>query len=75
MGDIIVGLDIKDVLFVVEKRGKAYQAMLLQDVEKILGKDSEIFKKVRKLVLDNYNGYTRSVLRAIFGNDFEELRK
>lgn len=67
----IQGLDILDVVGFVSKKNKKYQAILLQDIEEILNKDSEDYTRVRKLILDSFNSYTRSVLRVIFGNDFE----
>jgi len=39
-----------------------------------LGKDSKEYTLVRKLVLDGFNNYTRSIVRAIFG-DIEYLVK
>lgn len=70
-GEIIQGLDVFDIIFLVGRKNKKFQAILLQDIEEILGKDSEQYIRIRKLVLDSYNNYTRSMLRAIFGNDFE----
>jgi hypothetical protein len=46
--------------------------MSLQELETILPADSEEFKMIRKLFLDGYNDYTRSILRIIFG-DIEYL--
>lgn len=71
MGNVIQGLDLMDVVYFVQKKNKKFQAILLQDVENVLNKDSEEYREVRKLVLDSYNAYTRSILRVIFGNDFD----
>lgn len=71
MGEIIQGLDVLDVVYFVGKKNKKFQAILLQDLEEILGKDTPEYLQVRKLFLDGFNNYTRSVLRVIFGNDFE----
>lgn len=68
---LIQGLDPLDVAGFVSKKNKKYQAVLLQDIEEILGRDTQEFAAIRKLVLDSYNNYTRSVLRVIFGNDFD----
>jgi hypothetical protein len=70
-GNIIQQLDLMDIIFFVGKKSRRFQAVLLQDIEEVLGKDTEEYTKVRKLVLDSFNNYTRSVLRTIFGNDFE----
>lgn len=74
-GEIIKGLDLLDIIDYIGRKNKKYLAMLLQDVEDVLDKDSTEFKRVRNLILGNYNNYTRSVLRAIFGTDFENVRK
>jgi hypothetical protein len=63
--EIIQGLDLMDI--------KSYQARILDELEQILGADTEEFKAVRKLFLDGFNEYTRSVLRTIFGTDLESL--
>lgn len=70
-GEIIQGLDVFDIIFLVGRKNKKFQAILLQEIEEVLGKDTEQYIRIRKLVLDSYNNYTRSMLRAIFGNDFE----
>jgi translation elongation factor EF-4 len=69
--NVIQGLDLLDVIHFVSKKNKKFQAILLQDVEQVLGKDSQQYAEVRKLILDSYNSYTRSILRVIFGNDFD----
>ncbi len=43
-------------------------ANALDELEEILGKDSEQFVKTRKVVLDTMNDYTRSVFVTLFGN-------
>ena len=70
-GNVIQGLDLMDVIFFVGKKNRKFQAILLQDVENVLGKDTQEYQEVRKLILDSYNAYTRSILRVIFGNDFD----
>ncbi len=70
-GEIIQGLDVLDIINIVGKKNKKYQAIILQDIEEILDKDSDEYKIIRKIILDSYNSYTRSVLRAIFGSDYE----
>ena len=44
---------------------------MLQEIEDIVGKDSDEFMKIRHVVLDGLNEYTRSILKAIFGTSFE----
>ena len=76
-GEIIQGLDLQDLVKLIAKKSGKFQAILLQDLEEVLPKDKYPgeFTQVRKLVLDSYNDYTRSVMRAIFGNDFEYISK
>jgi len=71
-GVIIQGLDVLDVIGFIETKNKKFQAILLNDLEQIVDKDSEEFKLIRKLFLDGFNNYTRSILRLIFG-DIEHL--
>ena len=70
-GTIVTGLDPLEVVDFVGRKNRKYQAILLHDIEEILGKDSTHYSEVRKLILDSYNNYTRSIFRVIFGNDFE----
>lgn len=73
-GEVIQGLDVVDIQHFVGRKNRKFQAVILHDIEEILDKDSDEFQKVRKLVLDGFNEYTRSVLRIIFGNDLENVR-
>jgi hypothetical protein len=66
-GTIIQGLDLKDIIGFIEKKNKKFQAITLSEFEEIMDKNSDEFKAMRKITLDNYNNYTRSVIRAIFG--------
>lgn len=71
---IIQGLDILDVISFINRKNKRFQAITLQEIENIIHKNSKEFKTIRKIILDNYNDYTRSVLRIIFG-DIEHLEE
>jgi len=73
-GDVIQGLDLMEVLYLIARKSKKYQAIFLQDLEKIID-DKEKFNEVRKLFLNAFNNYTRFVLRIIFGDDFESINK
>lgn len=70
-GTIVQGVDPIDTIFNVGKLNKKHQAIFLQSVEALVEKDSELFKEIRKAYLDTQNNYTRSILKMIFGNDFE----
>ena len=67
-GVVIQGLDLIDIISIVDKKKRKYLALMLQDLEGVLGADSEEFKSVRKIVLDNVNSYTRSLIRALLGD-------
>jgi hypothetical protein len=71
IGKVIQGLDVIDIVTIVGKKNRKYQAVLLAEIETVMDKDSDDYKKIRKVILDSYNGYTRSILRLIFGDDFE----
>ena len=73
-GEIIQGLDIVDIQHFVSRKNRKFQAITLHEIEEIMGKDTEEYLKVRKIILDAFNEYTRSVLRIIFGDDLENLR-
>jgi hypothetical protein len=71
---IIQEVDIYNVINFIGRKNKAFQAIFLQDLENILGKDTKEFIEVRKLFLDTFNNYTRTVNKSIFGTDFEDGR-
>lgn len=75
-GKVIQSLDLIDVLTIVGRRNRKYQAIVLNELETILDKNSREFSLVRKLFLDSFNDYTRSVLRIIFGDiEFDRYKK
>ena len=61
-------VNILDVIKSVGAKNKRLQAKLLQELEKHLDKRSEEYDELRKFILDEINGYTRSVMRDIFGD-------
>jgi hypothetical protein len=67
-GVVIQGLDLVDITAFIDKKNKKFQAILLTEIEEIIDKNSPEFKAIRKQVLDGYNNYTRSIVRAIFGD-------
>lgn len=74
MGNIIQEVDLMDVIKTVGKKNKKLQAKLLQEIEKHVDRNSEEYEQLRKFILDEINGYTRSVIRDIFG-DIEYMIK
>lgn len=61
-------VDIIDVIRSVGRKNKKTQARILQELENHLDKTSPEFDQLRKFILDEINGYTRSVMRDIFGD-------
>jgi len=58
------GLTELEIVKLINKRKKRYCAIALNDLEEDV-QDPELFKKVRKIVLDNMNSFTRSVFTVV----------
>lgn len=58
------GLTELEIVKLINKRKKRYCAMALNDLEEEV-QDSEVFKRVRKVFLDNINSFTRSIFTVI----------
>lgn len=67
----VINLGVIDIISTIQKRQKLYLALTLQDVERTLGKNSQEFIQIRKSILDNSNEFVRSIVQAIFGDDYE----
>jgi len=67
-GNIFQEVDILQVIKRIGTLNKRTQAKLLQRLELDYEPGSEEFLDVRKYVLDELNGLTRSIVREIFGN-------
>jgi hypothetical protein len=72
MGKENAGLPEIEIIKLINKRKKRYCAIALNDLEELMGQ-SEQFKAIRKIVLDNMNGFTRSVFTVI-GIDVEGIK-
>lgn len=70
----INGLDELDIMGAMERRQKRYLALLLQDVEQAMANNPENYQLVRKMILDNFNDYTRSIFRVVLGDRVEGLK-
>lgn len=66
------GLDLLDVLGLIKRKQRRYIALLLNDVEEIMADDPK-YTYVRKILLDYFNDYTRSIFRILIGDDIEGL--
>ena len=58
------GLTEIEIVKLINKRKKRYCAMALNDLEEEIH-DQELFKKVRKVLLDNMNSFTRSIFTVV----------
>jgi hypothetical protein len=72
MSKELEGLPELEIVRLINKRKKRYCAIALNDLEEEIGKD-ETFAKIRKIFLDNMNGFTRSVFTVI-GIDVEGIK-
>ena len=73
-GITLEGLDVLDTIRYIIRKGKKFEAVGLNEIEHILVNRPELYEQVRKVYLDSFNGYRRSILRMIFG-DVEYLAK
>lgn len=67
MDKVIQEISILDVIKYVGKKNKKLQAILLQEIEKYIEKDSEAYTELRKVILDETSNFSRAVIRQIFG--------
>jgi hypothetical protein len=73
MSKELEGLPEVEIIRLINKRKKRYCAIALNDLEEEIH-DEETFKKVRKIFLDNVNGFTRSVFTVI-GIEIEGIKE
>lgn len=65
---IIEGLDIVDVVKYISRKKDKFIAIVLADLEEVMDKETNEYKFIRKVFLDGFNDYTRSIMRTMFGN-------
>ncbi len=65
---VIDGMNMFDIITIISKKNKRYIANALDEMEEVLGSDTEAFIKVRKIFLDTQNDYTRSIFVTLFGD-------
>jgi len=69
MGQVVIdGLNMFDIITILDKKKRRYIKIALDDLERIVPNDSEQFIRARKLFLDTFNDYHRSILITLFGN-------
>lgn len=64
-GIIIQGLSVLDIIKNIGRNTKKVQAKMLNQLE--LELSPEDFSRIRKIILDNTNDLSRSVVKEIFG--------
>jgi hypothetical protein len=63
--------DLIDVLSLIKRKQRRYLALLLNDVEELMFEEPEMYIHIRKVLLDYFNDYTRSIFRILMGDDIE----
>lgn len=66
--NVIQQVDILDILKSIGKKKKKLQAILLQELETVIPKESPEYNKMRKVVLDETSDYARAIVKSIFGD-------
>lgn len=61
------GLDDFDLVKIVSTKKNAYLKLALESLERE-GLDKESFLNIRKIFLDNFNEFERSILRVFIGD-------
>lgn len=64
---VIDGLDLIDVIQQIDKKKAKFIRLTLDEVEAVIANKDD-YMLVRKAILDGYNDYTRSFMRAFFGD-------
>jgi len=64
MSKELEGLPELEIVKLINKRKRRHCALALNDLEEELGR-TETFTRVRKIFLDNMNGFTRSVFTVV----------
>lgn len=65
--------DLIDVLSLIKRKQRRYIALLLNDVEELMYDEPEKYSYLRKILLDYFNDYTRSIFRILMGDEVEGL--
>lgn len=60
------GLDDFDIIKIINSKKTAYLKLTLEAIEKE-GLEEEQFRQIRKIFLDNFNEFARSILRLFVG--------
>jgi len=69
--NITRAFDLIDILGLIKRKQRRYLALLLNDVEELMYEEPEKYTILRKILLDYFNDYTRSIFRILMGDDIE----
>jgi len=72
---MVQNVETVDLIQFINRKKKLHQRLLLNALEEALDVGSPEYKFLRKIILDNTNDFSRSVVRTIFGDSFEGLIK
>jgi hypothetical protein len=65
---VIQEIDPLEVIRDIGKKNKRLQAKLLQRIELHVNRTDAEYPELRKFILDETSGFTRSILKDIFGD-------
>lgn len=70
---LVEPVDMLDILGILERRKNTYLSFLLSDLERLFDRNpSPHYEDVRKMVLDYFNDYYRSFIKAVIGGEIED---
>ncbi len=64
-------IDMLDILGILERRKNTYLSFLLNDLEMLFNRGNPDYQHVRKMVLDYFNDYYRSFIKAVVDGEIE----
>jgi hypothetical protein len=69
---IIQPVDVLDLVTEISRTSKKFQAITLKIIEEQYDVNDPKYAIVRKAILDGFNNHARSIVKIIFGTDFEK---
>lgn len=72
---ITAGMNFQELVQSMGRVSSIHTAKMLDELEQIVPPSNPLYKRLRKLVLDNMNDTKREQLSLIFGDDLEGYLK